>query len=58
MPRAPRFVPRERDEEVLEWLHLRLERGWSWPAIARAYGKRNYTSVQSAVQAVLDEMQD
>lgn len=49
-----RSVPRERDEEVLEWIRLR-ESGWTWPQIAARFGVTKYQTVQQAVTAVLKE---
>lgn len=50
-----RHVPRERDEEVLEWLRLQDE-GLSSGKIARRYG-RNSGAVITATAKVRAEME-
>ncbi len=44
------FVPRERDEELLEWIYLRVA-GWRWIDIARIAGKRG-GHIQMACEGV------
>ncbi len=41
-----RHIPRERDEELLEWIRRKID-GWTWGEIARAFG-RSAVSVQNA----------
>lgn len=49
-----RDVPRERDDEVLEWIRLH-EAGWSWAQIGRHSGATK-RAVQQAVLAVVAVM--
>lgn len=46
------YVPRSRDEMLLEWLQL-YEEGWTFSQIAERYGK-NRGAVSKAIRAVLE----
>lgn len=52
-----RFVPRERDDEVLRWLAMR-DAGVPIAEIARRCGVKDYQSVQSAMKAVDEESEE
>ncbi|MDG4650094.1 hypothetical protein P6F26_16725 [Roseibacterium sp. SDUM158017] len=52
-----RHVPRERDDQVLQWLDLHLNKGVSMAEIARREGLAGWQTVQQALRPIIKEME-